>query len=450
MTTKNDKNPDPLKALSLPADQSPLAVASAARVQAEIQSAYLVAMHKPRDEVVVWADMSKDLGTYDAAVKAFYSYPRGGDRISGPSVRMARELARRWGNMRSGIKVIEVTDEHVHIAGWALDLQTNAYSESDDRFKKLVQRSYGKGQNKVTKWVEPDERDLRELIARRGAILERNCILKLLPRHRVDELVGIAIDTFYKAENGQLAQSRDKTIEKLINRFSDFGVNGKMLEAYLGHPVSQIDNREYQELVTIGKALGDGTADKSEFFGGTAGNTIDIGKMTGGKKAEDADIDVEVQTPEQDPDGYEEHEPANTPAESQETEPESAPDAPESDPEPEPDTETPPEAPEPSETKSEPEKKPKKQSPKKQPKKAPAGKDPKKLGEYFKESRKAKSLTYGQVKEHLNLSVAQLSQIEKGNDEVIAGLEVEQLESAIKIFGSDADMLDTLVAWAGL
>jgi len=74
--------------------------------------------------------------------------------------------------------VVSLTDEHVHIRGFAIDLETNASTEYEDQFKRLVQR---KGRDGETHWVQPDERDLRELIGRRGAILVRNAILSYTP-----------------------------------------------------------------------------------------------------------------------------------------------------------------------------------------------------------------------------------------------------------------------------
>jgi hypothetical protein len=38
------------------------------------------------------------------AETAFYSYPRGGQTVSGASIRFAEELARCWGNIEYGIK----------------------------------------------------------------------------------------------------------------------------------------------------------------------------------------------------------------------------------------------------------------------------------------------------------------------------------------------------------
>ncbi len=49
--------------------------------------------------------------------------------------------------------------------------------EIDDTFRKKIQRK----RDGQTVWVTPDERDLRELTNKRGAILERNCLLKLQP-----------------------------------------------------------------------------------------------------------------------------------------------------------------------------------------------------------------------------------------------------------------------------
>ena len=432
---------NPLQLADQPGETSPLAVQAAARVQAEIQSAYLMAIHHKRDEALVWPAVAKTLKDAAAAEKAYYSYPRGGGRVFGPSVRLARELARVWGNMRSGVKIIEITDEFVHIAGWALDLQTNAYSEFDDRFAKLIQRTQGSGQNKKTVWIQPDERDLRELIARRGAILERNCILKLLPRHKVNELVDDAMKTHEMAVKGLFHKSKEKAVEAVVSAFADLGVSGDMLAVFLGHPVSQLDDDEYAALVGIGKQIKDGTSHKSEYFDGTSHNVkVNIGKMKAPDSGSPPKQEVEPEgTSEMDsppPEAYEDHPDSNatTPAGDG---PPDAQAAPQSDSEPEKVSEDPQEAKKPPEAKA-----------------ATLGAtDYKAFGAYTKTGRKSNKLTYGHIKEATGLSVGQIAQVEKGTSEMIASLSEKQitaLAGKVHCEGDDADDATVrLLAWTG-
>src|SRR5690606_35974269 len=114
-----------------------------------------------------------------------------------------------------------VDDEQVHIRGYALDLETNTYAEAEDRFAKLIQRK----RNGRTQWVEPDERDLRELVNRRGAICVRNAILQVLPADVIEDALRQSEETLRKAAAGELKQDRAGAIRRLALAFDELGVS---------------------------------------------------------------------------------------------------------------------------------------------------------------------------------------------------------------------------------
>jgi hypothetical protein len=143
-------------------------------------------------------------------------------------VGLARAFAAAWGNVLYGVEVAMDTEEKRRLRGWAWDLQTNTRVMMEDEFLKLVQRKQKDETGKVTgpaQWVTPDERDLRELTNRRGAILERNCLLKLLPPDRADE----GATRCMIAEEGEIA-GYDKpafaeTVKGAIAAFGKLGVS---------------------------------------------------------------------------------------------------------------------------------------------------------------------------------------------------------------------------------
>ncbi|MBU0906702.1 MAG: hypothetical protein KKE05_00940, partial [Nanoarchaeota archaeon] len=147
--------------------------------QMEVQGSIIIAKKFPRNEDQTFARLMKTCDRTSFAEKAVYSYPRGGQTISGPSVNLAREAARLWGNLEYGLLVIRDDENSRHIRAWAWDKETNTKTFAEDSFEKLIFRK-GKGN------IKPDERDLRELTNRRGAILIRNCLLQLLPRDLVE------------------------------------------------------------------------------------------------------------------------------------------------------------------------------------------------------------------------------------------------------------------------
>ena len=237
--------------------------ALAHREQTEIQAAIASAKYFPRNEVAAALQVTKSFARIGLAEAARYSFPRGGKTISGPSVDCARELARVWGNLRYGIRVISMTDEMVHIRGFALDLETNSQTEYEDTFKRLVQR---KGRDGETRWIEPDERDLRELISRRGSILYRNAILSILPPDLVDSALLTADKTLRSVASGELKASREDVVKSIAGRFDQFGVSIAMLENYLGHSLADANAEEVIQLKTIGKSLADGVTKRGDHF----------------------------------------------------------------------------------------------------------------------------------------------------------------------------------------
>jgi len=154
-------------------DELNTAALTASAVQ-ELQATIAVVLQFPRDERKAWEGLLATCQRPAFAEKATYKFPRGNADVTGPSVNLAREAARVWGNIRYGVDILRDDEHSVHLRGWAWDAQTNNKTSLDASFRKLIYRKKGG-------WVKPDERDLRELINRHGAFLERNCLLKLLP-----------------------------------------------------------------------------------------------------------------------------------------------------------------------------------------------------------------------------------------------------------------------------
>jgi hypothetical protein len=230
-----------------------------AREEAEIKAAIVSAKKFPRDEMDSYSKMLKTFSRASLAKDAKYSFPRGGKKVEGPSAPATREMARCWGNIRHGIRVVSIDDDYVHIKGYAIDLETNTSAEAEDKFKRLIFRK-GKG------WIKPDERDLRELINRRGAIAVRNCILQILPDHVVDDVMQEANATSIKHAKGELEKNREDVLKSLVVAFDEFGITSEIIEAKLGHDLKSISPEELTELRGVYKSIKDGNTTRDEHF----------------------------------------------------------------------------------------------------------------------------------------------------------------------------------------
>lgn len=232
--------------------------AAGTRAQAEIQAAFAIAKRFPRNEEAAYAKLMKSAERPTFAEDCAYSFPRGGNTVTGPSVVMAREAARIWGNIRWGLIILRDDGDTRLIRGWAIDLESNAYNEADDDFSKLIQRKQGR----ETLWVTPDERDLRELTNRRGAILVRNCILQIIPKDFIDDAIERADRTLENKVKDDPAAWK-----KIVAAFGDINVHVEQLAAYLGHPVKDCSPAELTQLRQIYKSIFDGNSTWQEYAG---------------------------------------------------------------------------------------------------------------------------------------------------------------------------------------
>lgn len=252
---------------ALTIDAENVGVASAvAREQSEIQGAIISAKRYPRNEAAAFLAGVKAFERPAMAEIAEYRYPRGKTEVSGPSVYCARQLARSWGNMRYGSRVVSIDADYCHIKGYALDLESNTYIEHEDKFRTLVQRKVWTNGVSETKWVTPDERDLRELVNKRGAIASRNAILQVLPPDYVEDAIQKARETLRKVASKDLSTSRADTVKILVQNFDKLGVSVEMLEKRLGHQLSVISESELATLRQVFGSIRAGESTREEHF----------------------------------------------------------------------------------------------------------------------------------------------------------------------------------------
>lgn len=232
--------------------------AGAAEKQFEIQSAIVIAKRFPRNEDAAFEKLMKASKRISFAEDAAYSFPRGATTVEGPSVNLAREAARVWGNVRFGLDVIRDDEESRQIRAWAWDMESNVRVSAEDDFKKLIQRKQKGG---GTLWVKPDERDLRELTNRRGAILVRNCLLQIVPKDLVEDAMARCKETLRKGAE----QDPETARKRLILAFSEINVSPEMLESALGHKLAESSPAEIAELRKVYKSIADGNSTWQEF-----------------------------------------------------------------------------------------------------------------------------------------------------------------------------------------
>lgn len=241
--------------------------ASAAAIKAKVEAAIVIALKFPRDETAAFAALMKACQRPSFAEDASYSFKRGrkpdpdhegrwiDNIVSGPSINLAREAARVWGNVKHGVVVI-MDDEDVRtIEATAWDLQTNTEVSAQDTFAKLIWRKNKGAEGGY--WIKPDERDLRELTNRRAAILKRNCILEILPKDLIEDARDLADKTILQ----KVTEDPEGQRKKIIIAFGTLNITPEMLEVFFdGRKLNQISPAEVVQLKKIFTSIRDGNS----------------------------------------------------------------------------------------------------------------------------------------------------------------------------------------------
>lgn len=159
------------------------------------------------------------------AERAFYRFPRGGQQVSGPSVHLARELARCWGNVQYGIEELRRDDEHgqSEMRAWAWDVQTN--TRAGQIFIVPHKRDKQGGPTKLV-----DLRDIYENNANMGARRLREAIFAILPPWFTEEAKELCARTIEQGDGKPL----EDRIAGAIGAFDAMGVVRTRLEQKLG------------------------------------------------------------------------------------------------------------------------------------------------------------------------------------------------------------------------
>ena len=106
-------------------EAQPIALMNAAE-RAEIDQLITTARAFPRSVTQFKAKtMQMCVLDEETADECFYSLPRGGKTLQGPSVRMAELVLSAWGNSRAGARIVDEGPEFITAQGVFHDLETN-------------------------------------------------------------------------------------------------------------------------------------------------------------------------------------------------------------------------------------------------------------------------------------------------------------------------------------
>lgn len=222
---------------------------------AEAQGKLIIAKNFPRDEHLAYAKVIEACKRKSLAEKAIYSYPRSGSTISGPSIRLAEELARCWGNVDFGIKELSQKDGESEMSAFCWDMETNTMSSQT--FVVAHVRDTKKGQVRLT-----EQRDIYENNANMAGRRLRARILAILPPDLVEAAVAECKKTLAGDNDIPIADR----INKMVASFAKFGVKIDTLEKRLGRKIDTMTTEDICEYAGIYNSLKDGNSSISDWF----------------------------------------------------------------------------------------------------------------------------------------------------------------------------------------
>lgn len=232
------------------------------RAIAEAQGQLILAKRFPRDLNVSYAELMESCRLPAMASVAFYSVPQGNSKVTGPSIRLAEEIARVYGNMEYGHRELSRIDAGPHGFGrsevevYAWDKQAN--NRSVRQITVLHTLDTKDGPKKLR-----DQKEIDNKIANVASKQMRGRLLALLPKW----LVESAVQECRKTLAGNSAEPLAERVRKMIGAFAAVGVTVDHLECYIGKPLDQLLVDELVDLQGVYNSIRVEGIKPSEIFG---------------------------------------------------------------------------------------------------------------------------------------------------------------------------------------
>lgn len=242
-----------IERLTAPATQA--TAVEQARAVAEVAAAVQVAQQCPRDVRLAWASMEEACSRLGLAERAFYKVP---NRGQGPSVHLARELLRIWGNGDAGVHELSRDDERgmSEVRAYAWDQQTNV--RQSRTFQVPHVRMVGRDRKPLT-----DTTDVYLLNQNIGARAVRECIFAILPADFTAQAQEICRATLERGDGKPLV---DRITDMVAWAKSELGLTVLMVETRLGRKRGQWTAADLADLKVVFGSIKRGETTVTEEF----------------------------------------------------------------------------------------------------------------------------------------------------------------------------------------
>ncbi len=231
-----------------------VAAAGEAREIAEVKAAMAVAQMYPRDQRKAMDRILNACARPTLAEKAQYAFARGGQEITGPSIRLAETIAQGWGHLQYGMRELSNVGGASEVEAYCWDLESNV--------RKSIQFTVSHIRNtKRGSYALTDARDIYENVANNGARRVRACILAIVP----GDVVEAAEQACEQTLRAKVDISPER-IAKLLEAFAAFGVDKEAIEKKIQRRMDSILPAQVVSLGRIYNSLRDGMSKPGEWF----------------------------------------------------------------------------------------------------------------------------------------------------------------------------------------
>lgn len=252
----------------------PAAVAVGEAVKARIQAQYYVAVNYPRSYEQSRFRILEACGRPSFADKVEYKKPVSSKvTITGPSIRFAELALREWGNIDYSNSVLYDDETTRRVSVVVTDLETNTTFSSAIQIEKSVERKFSTGREVLGERINSYGDKIfivkateDELMIKQAALISkalRNEGLRLIPQEIIEEAIDKARETLRTDVSKNISDAR----LKIVDAFSEIGVQPKNLEEYLEHEISMTTPMEITDLRAIFNAIKNGEAKWGDFVG---------------------------------------------------------------------------------------------------------------------------------------------------------------------------------------
>lgn len=229
-----------------------------AAIDTQIATAKKFPLHSTLKEINIVKENLVSFATSDeeTASSCFYTLPRGGKVIQGPSVRLAEFALTCYGNMHIATRIADIVSDsknpHVIVQAVAHDLERNIRLAIEKRRRIIKKKSK----------TFIDEDDIQLAVNSCSAIARRDATFGVIPQ----AIVKYAYDCAKKVAVGDV-KSLAKKRQVVVDKLKQMGVpEARILAVVECEKVDDIDVPKLEVLIGLGTALKDGDTTIEDAF----------------------------------------------------------------------------------------------------------------------------------------------------------------------------------------